>query len=259
MSPRIRRLLEERPQLPFILPLVVFGSFLALENYWPEAKGWLYPAKTLATGICLWLLRREFKGLAWRWSWLGIVIGVVVVVQWVGMEETFKAYWRYPPLPLVGAEVIWDEDTPSDRSNEVELPGPQGQDEDSKIFNPEKAFGGRNLRFWIWIAIRMIGAVIVVPIMEELFWRGFLLRFFESRFRYFEKIPLGEFGWYPCLAVAVLFALVHPWYISAFVCALLYNWLMYKTRSILACIVAHALTNLLLWVYILYFNAWWLS
>ena len=90
MSPRIRRLLEERPQLPYILPLVVFGAFLALENYWPDAKGWLYPGKTLATGICLWLLRREFKGLAWRWSWLGIVIGVVVVVQWVGMEEFFR-------------------------------------------------------------------------------------------------------------------------------------------------------------------------
>ena len=237
MPEHIRRLLQERPQLSYVLPLIVFGAFLLLETYWPEAKWWLYPAKTLATGICLWLLRREFKILSWRWSWLAILIGVVVAFQWVGMEEVFRKYWQYPPLPVLGGKGTWAEE----------------------YFNPQVYFGGRNPSFWIWIAIRMTGAVIVVPIMEELFWRGFMLRFFESRFRYFEKIQLGEFGWYSCLAVAGLFALTHSWYISAFVCALLYNWLIYKTKSILACVVAHGLTNLLLWVYILYFNAWWLS
>ena len=236
-SKRFAKLFDERPQLPFILPLLIFGVFLALENHAPQAKFWLYPTKTLATALCLWLLRRHFKCLSWRWSWLGIVIGLVVVVQWIGMEEFFSKYWRYPPLPVFGGEGTWT----------------------GEYFNPETHFGRRNLSFWIWIAIRMSGAVIVVPVMEELFWRGFLLRFFESRFRYFERIKLGEFGWFSCFAVAGLFALAHPWYISAFVCALFYNWLMYKTRSLLACVVAHALTNLLLWVYILYFSAWWLS
>ena len=238
MSERTRQLFKERPQLPYVLPLVIFGAFLAAEGQYPAAKWWLYPAKTLATGICLWWLWREFKALSWRWSWLGIVIGVVVVAQWIGMELFFKNYWHYPALPMVGAETDWNM---------------------ADSFNPETHFGGRTLKFWIWIAIRMVGAVIVVPIMEELFWRGFLLRFFESRFRYFERVALGEFGWLSCLAVAGMFALVHPWYISAFVCALIYNWLMYKTRSLLACVVAHGLTNLLLWIYILRFDAWWLS
>lgn len=237
ISDRFERLLDERPQLPFILPLVVFGLVLALENEFPDAKSWLYPLKTVATALTLWFLRNQFKSLSWRWSWLGIVIGVVVFFQWIGMEEFFRAYWHYPPLPLFGGEGAFA----------------------AEPFKPEEAFGGRNLTFWMWIAVRMAGAVIVVPFMEELFWRGFLLRFFESRFRYFERIPLGEFGWVPCLAVAGLFALAHPWYISAFVCCLFYNWLMYKTRSIMACIVAHALTNLLLWVYILYTGSWWLS
>ena len=236
-SDRFGRLLDERPQLPYVLPLVVFGAFLALENYAPQAKSWLYPAKTVATAMCLWLLRRHYKCLSWRWSWLGIVIGLVVVVQWISMEEFFSRHWHYPPLPVVGGEGTVQ----------------------AEHFDPEAAFGGRGLSFWLWIASRMAGAVIVVPIMEELFWRGFLLRLFESRFRYFERIQLGEFGLFSCFAVAGLFALVHPWYISAFVCALFYNWLMYKTRSMLACVAAHALTNLLLWVYILYFNAWWLS
>ena len=237
LSDRFRRLFDERPQLPFILPLVVFGLFLALENQFPQAKSWLYPTKTVATGLCLWFLRRQFKSLSWRWSYLGIVIGIVVFVQWVGMEEFFRNHWQYPPLPIFGGEGTWQ----------------------AEIFNPQEFFGGRNLSFWLWVVVRMAGAVIVVPVMEELFWRGFLLRFFESRFRYFERIPLGEFGWFSCFAVAGLFALVHSWYISAFVCCLFYNWLMYKTRSMLACVTAHALTNLLLWIYILYAGAWWLS
>ena len=64
MSDRLKKLFDERPHLPFVLPIVVFGIFLGLESYAPQAKSWLYPAKTLATGICLWLLRREYKNLS---------------------------------------------------------------------------------------------------------------------------------------------------------------------------------------------------
>ncbi len=229
------RLFTTRPHLPYVLPFIVFGVFLLGESQFPQLKWLLYPLKALATGMCLWWMRDEFKSLSWRWSWLALIIGVVVVVQWIGMEMFFKANWHYPPLPMVGGDA-WDAEN---------------------IFNPVEEFGGRGVSFWLWIAFRMAGAVIVVPVMEELFWRGFLLRMLVGR--YFERVTLGEFTWFSCLAVAGLFALAHPWYISAFVCALFYNWLLYKTKSILACIVAHSLTNLLLWIYILRFDAWWLS
>ncbi len=258
MSGLRERLFRTRPQLPFVLPIIVFGAFLLAESEWPQAKWLLYPLKTLATAGCLWWVWGQFKSLCWRWSWLGVVIGVVVVVQWVGMEELFKEYWRYPPLPVVGSQVVWEEDIDSDSPEEEGQKEIQGRDDEKpRLFNPEKEFGGRNAKFWLWIAIRMIGAVIVVPIMEELFWRGFFLRLFISR--YFERVELGEFSWFSCLAVAGLFALTHSWYISAFICALFYNWLLYKTKSILACVVAHGLTNLLLWIYVLRFDAWWLS
>ena len=235
MSELRQRLLRQYPHWPYVLPIVVFGLFLLGEAQFPQIKWLLYPLKTVATGLCLWWVWSEFKDLSWRWSWWAIAIGIVVAVQWVGMEEFFSAKWHYPALPLLGADA-WDTES---------------------VFNPVEEFGGRGGVFWLWIAVRMAGAVIVVPIMEELFWRGFLLRLFVGR--YFEKVELGEFTWFSCFMVAGLFALAHPWYISAFVCALFYNWLLYKTKSIKACIVAHALTNLLLWVYILLFDAWWLS
>ncbi len=235
MSQLRERLFKTRPQLPYVLPIIIFGAFLLGESEFPQIKWLLYPLKAVAVGLCFWWLREEFKGLSWKWSWWAIVIGVVVAVQWIGMEEFFETYWHYPPLPVMGGDA-WDTEN---------------------VFNPVKEFGGRGLSFWLWIAFRMGGAVIVVPIMEELFWRGFLLRLFVGR--YFERVQLGEFSWFSCLAVAGLFATVHSWYISAFVCALFYNWLLYRTKSILACLVAHGLTNLLLWIYILRFDAWWLS
>ena len=238
MSGLRERLFRTRPQLPFVLPIIVFGAFLFAESEWPDGKWpqaewWLYPLKAVTVGLCLWWLRKEFKGLSWKWSWWAIVIGVIVAVQWIGMEEFFKANWRYPPLPVVGGATEWDRVCPPD------------------------FLGDQGWSFWLWISFRMAGAVIVVPIMEELFWRGFFLRLFISR--YFERVELGEFSWFSCFAVAGLFAVVHPWYISAFVCALFYNWLLYKTKSILACVVAHGITNLLLWIYVLYFDAWWLG
>ena len=236
MSKLRERLFRERPHLPYVLPIIVFGIFLLVESEFSQAKWLLSPLKYLATGLCLWWVRGEFKTLSWRWSFWAILIGLVVVVQWVGMEEFFKRNWRYPALPVMGGENDWDM---------------------TEGFNPVDFFGGKGASFWLWIAFRMTGAVIVVPLMEELFWRGFLLRLLVGR--YFERVELGEFTWFSCLAVAGLFALAHPWYISAFICALFYNWLLYKTKSILACVVAHGLTNLLLWIYILRFDAWWLS
>lgn len=228
------RLLKERPQLPFILPLVIFGAFLFAESSFPEAKWLLYPLKAVATGLCLWSFRQYYRELCWRWSWLGVIVGLIVAIQWIGMEEFFKAYWQYPALPMLGSSA-WE----------------------GTAFNPLKAFGGHGSAVGTWLGFRIVGAVIVVPIMEELFWRGFLLRLLVGR--YFERVELGEFTWLSCLVVAGLFALVHPWYISAFVCALIYNWLLYKTRSIGACVIAHAVTNLLLWVYILTTGSWWLG
>ena len=236
MSELRERLFKERPHLPYVLPLIVFSVFLLGESEWPQAKWLLYPLKAVATGLCLWWLRGELKALCWRWSSWALLIGLLVAVQWIVMEELFKAHWHYPPLPVLGGETDWNME---------------------EGFNPVEFFGGKGGSFWLWVSFRMAGAVIVVPLMEELFWRGFLLRLLVGR--YFDRVELGEFSWFSCFALAGAFALVHPWYISAFVCAVFYNWLLYKTKSIFACVVAHALTNLLLWIYILCRDAWWLS
>jgi uncharacterized protein len=104
------------------------------------------------------------------------------------------------------------------------------------------------------ISFRLFGAVLVVPLMEELFWRSFLLRFVIAH--EFEKIPVGTFTWPSLLIVSVLFALAHHLIIAAFVTSVAYTLLLYRTRSIAQCTLAHAVTNLILGAYVLHTGSW---
>ena len=102
--------------------------------------------------------------------------------------------------------------------------------------------------------MRLAGAAIVVPIMEELFWRSFLIRYLINED--FSSIQIGFFTFKSCLITIVLFGLEHQFIIAGIMAGILYNLLLYRTRSIAACIASHALTNLLLGLYVLKTGAW---
>jgi CAAX prenyl protease-like protein len=110
-----------------------------------------------------------------------------------------------------------------------------------------------------WIAIRLLGSSIVVPVMEELFWRSFLLRYLVNPD--FRQVPLGTFT-ASALAISVaLFGVEHNQWFAGMVAGLLYTLLLYRTKSLFSCIVAHTVTNFLLGVYVLTTQQWqyWLG
>jgi CAAX prenyl protease-like protein len=103
-------------------------------------------------------------------------------------------------------------------------------------------------------ATRVAGAVLVVPLMEELFWRSFLLRYLIDAD--FESVPLGRFSWNSFLVTTVLFGLEHHLFLAGMAAGAIYNELLYKTRSLAQCVLAHAVTNLALAVYVLCTGKW---
>jgi uncharacterized protein len=122
-------------------------------------------------------------------------------------------------------------------------------------FNPWEQLDG-NLMIGAFLIVRVIGIAIVVPLVEELFWRGFLLRWTIDPA--WEKQPLGSFTWPSCLIVTLLFTLAHPeWFAAATYCLLL-NGLLYWKKDLWQCIVAHGVSNLLLVIYVVYTDNWWL-
>jgi CAAX prenyl protease-like protein len=90
--------------------------------------------------------------------------------------------------------------------------------------------------------------------MEELFWRSFLIRYVISPD--FSRVPIGMFTWSSFLITAVLFGLEHNLFVAGILAGIAYNLLLYYTRSLSACILAHAITNFILGVYVLQTGKW---
>lgn len=108
---------------------------------------------------------------------------------------------------------------------------------------------------WPVLALRMIRAVAIVPIAEELFWRSWLMRWLIDND--FEKVPLGKYTALSFWAVAVLFASEHgPYWDVGLVAGIVYNWWMVRTRSLGDLILAHAITNFVLGAYVIAEGKW---
>jgi len=108
---------------------------------------------------------------------------------------------------------------------------------------------------WPVLALRMIRAVAIVPIIEELFWRAWLMRWLVDND--FEKVPMGKYTAQAFWIVAVLFASEHGSYWDVGLAAgIIYNWWMVRTRSLGDLILAHAVTNGILGAYVIAFGKW---
>ena len=122
-------------------------------------------------------------------------------------------------------------------------------------FNPE-VFSDQPAAYWATVFFRFLRLVVVVPLVEEIFWRGFLLRYLINE--KFYAVPVGAFSWLSFALVTVGFGLAHSradW-IPALITGALYNWVAYRTKSLSSCVLAHAITNLLLGLWIMKTRQW---
>ena len=106
----------------------------------------------------------------------------------------------------------------------------------------------------LFLAFRLAGAAIVIPLAEELFWRSFALRFLEKSA--FKSIPLGQFSWFSFILVSLAFGLEHHRWLPGIIAGLAYAGLLYRTKNLFSPILSHAVTNLLLGVYVLSTGRW---
>lgn len=117
-------------------------------------------------------------------------------------------------------------------------------------------FGDHGWPYWTTVIARLFRMVVIVPLVEELFWRGFLLRYCIRND--FENVAIGTFTWKSFWIVTIAFCFEHtrPDWPAALITSALYNCVAYRTKSLTACVVTHAVTNLLLGFYILNTQQW---
>jgi hypothetical protein len=124
-------------------------------------------------------------------------------------------------------------------------------------FDPFAALPAGSALSWAFLAVRALGLVAVVPIVEELFLRGFLMRCVVRE--EFWTVPFGLLTPAAAAACAVYAVVSHPGEAVAAVGWFgLVSGIAAATRRPIDCILAHAATNLALGAYVLATGAWWL-
>ncbi|MFH1134296.1 MAG: CAAX prenyl protease-related protein [Nanoarchaeota archaeon] len=104
------------------------------------------------------------------------------------------------------------------------------------------------------IILRIIIGVVIAPVIEEQFTRSFLLRAFIAK--EWQKVPMGSFTWLSFIATTLFFGLAHSMWLAGIVAGIILNLLLYRTKSISDCILAHAVANALLAAYVIAFQQW---
>jgi len=107
----------------------------------------------------------------------------------------------------------------------------------------------------LFVAVRVLSSVTLVPVLEELFWRGWLMRWWIDR--NFLAVRLGTYQAAAFWLVAVLFASEHgPYWDVGLIAGIVYNLWLIRTGNLADCMLAHAVTNGTLAAYVLVAGQW---
>ena len=243
MNP-IREKLQSSSLLARAVPFVIFLAFTALQDSFGQAgRYWIYFAKTIA-GIWLvaGLLRPLVAECRWVLSWEAVVVGVGVCVVWVGLDpyyphaSEFSRRVLYPLYRVIGL-ASWC------------------QPEVAVVpWNPHSQFGAGGFLAWLFVMTRLLGSTFVVPPLEEVFYRSFVYRYI-SRVDFLAE-PLGQFRVGAFFITAVVFGFSHQEWLAGILCAFAYQGLVCWKKRLGDAITAHAITNLLLGLWIITRGDW---
>jgi exosortase E/protease (VPEID-CTERM system) len=112
-----------------------------------------------------------------------------------------------------------------------------------------------SVRRVLWIVLRVVGAVVTVPLAEEIAFRGFLMRRFQNSD--FESVSSRQFSWAPFLLSSVAFGLLHgERWLAGIVAGMIYGLVMIRRGRIGEAVVAHAVTNALVAAWVLTTGNW---
>jgi CAAX protease family protein len=127
---------------------------------------------------------------------------------------------------------------------------------DRPAFNPLEQLKSTPAWAWTFLAIRFVGLALVVPVIEEFFLRGFLMRFVQDDSKWWQ-VPFGKVTPLAAVVGTAVPMLMHPAeLLAACVWFSLVTWLMVRTKNIWDCVAAHAVTNFLLGLYVVTQHQW---
>lgn len=218
LLPKIRAILSQNPAAPYLIPFMALIAATIFLRIFTIHWDWLYPIKIIwVTGI-LWYYRQVLTDLpaAPGRSYLFAAIGgIIIAYLWMALPD--------------GAHV-----DPPGISNFNTAPQP--------------------IRY-AWLFFRVSGSVMIIPIIEELIFRGYLSRViihFD-----FHKIPMGTFSPLSFAASAIAFGILHNHLAGGIIAGILFNIILMYTKSLRAVIVSHIIANAVIAFDVIQWNHWY--
>lgn len=220
--------LFSRKILAYSAPMIVFVLLLTVPGLvrepgaavWRSApEFWVYPLQTFLCGALLVFFWRDYEFQSLRRPVFTAGLALLAFFIWISPQQFLHAV---PRVHGFNPDTIKDEPT---------------------------VYGST-------VLLRFLRLVVVVPLLEEIFWRGFLLRYFIAE--RFETVPLGTFSLLSFSVVTFAFCFSHSaadWP-AALITGALYNVVIYRTRSLSSAVFAHSLTNLTLGLWIMATKEW---
>lgn len=234
----------------YVAPFAVFMGFLLLWQFgvpmiewdhpdavwWRRApEQWVYPVQAI---VCFVLILHLRKAIDWDWRWhpaiWGVLFGVIGILCWLAptmiadrLSGGADAYFGNPDWPwyryLLGIDSR-----------------PEG-------FDPGEVFVSGSFSWVLALILRFFRAVVVVALVEELFWRGYLMRLIVNPDRPWQ-VSFGTHSWKAYWVTTLCFMAVHQPvdYCGAFIYGTLAYILAVWQKNLCAVIVMHAVANALL-------------
>ncbi|MDR3455807.1 MAG: CAAX prenyl protease-related protein [Verrucomicrobiae bacterium] len=229
----LRKFLSVSPAVARAVPFLIFVALtVAQGKFGPASAYWFYFAKTF---VGLWLIYEMWPLVAemrWAFSWEAVAVGVGVFAVWVGISSgwtTQASLWFKLGLSHAPATA-------------------------APVWNPNEQFGQGSALAWLFVVTRIVGSTLIVPPLEEVFYRSFVYRYIARVD--FLSVPLNRFLPWPFLATALVFGFSHNEWLAGILCGAAYQGLVIRKNRLGDAMTAHALTNFLLGLWVVWKGAW---
>lgn len=229
----LKPLFTSSPILARVLPYVLFwGLTLFQGQFGEDSRYWIYLAKTLVGIWLIWEMLPYVAELRWAFSWEAVVVGIGVFACWVGITGDYTTQ-----------DTLW-----------VKLGLAKPPATPATPWNPLVQFSGQAALGWLFVVVRILGSTFVVPPLEEAFYRSLLYRWIVKP--EFMNVPFNLFSVSAFVGGPLIFGLSHNEWISGILCGMAYQWLVLRKNRLGDAMTAHAITNFLLGVWVVWRGAW---
>ena len=212
--------LRSTPLLARVAPFIIFVVITSLQGSLGEGSRYsLYVLKTFVGAWMVWVVRPVIPEIRWTFSFEAIVVGFAVFAAWVGLDAFYPKF------------------------------GDPG-----KAWTPLKHYEAAPALGWLVVICRTVGSSVVVPPIEEAFYRSFVYRWIVSP--EFTQIELRQRSVKALAITSLMFGFAHREWLPGILCGLAYQALTLRAGHLGPAISAHAVTNLLLGGWVVFKGAW---